>query len=125
MGSSRWVGIGFALAGILVAIILDKALAGILGWFRIPDYALIGTAITATTVVGWVAAAVLAALAYRNPRYNLLANEVAQELRKVTWPNWEETRAATVVVIITTVIVSVILYFFDAIWSGVTGLIYT
>lgn len=125
MGSSRWVSIGFALAGLALAIVLSKALAGILGWFRIPDYAPFGVEITVTTMVAWVAAVVITVMYYRNARYNQLAQEVVQELRKVTWPNWEETRAATVVVIITTVIVSLILYFFDAVWSGVTGLIYT
>ncbi len=125
MGSSRWVGIGFALAGIALAIVLSKALAGILGWFHIPDYAPFGAEITVTTVVAWLAAVAITVVYYRNARYNQLANEVVQELRKVTWPSWDETRAATVVVIITTVIVSLILYFFDAVWSAATGLIYT
>ena len=125
MGASRWVSIGYALAGILLAVILSKAFSGFLDWFRLPDYALVGAGITVSTVLAWVAAAIITVVYYRNERYNTLANEVAQELRKVIWPTWEETRAATVVVIITTVIVSLILYFFDAIWSGLTGLIYT
>lgn len=125
MGASRWVSIGFALGGILLAVILSKALGGLLGWFRVPDYTIFGNQLTATTVVAWAAAAAATVLLWRNPRYNTLANEVVQELRKVTWPTWVETRAATVVVIITTIIISVILYFFDMIWSGLTGLIYT
>ncbi|MBM4321379.1 MAG: preprotein translocase subunit SecE [Deltaproteobacteria bacterium] len=125
MGASRWVSIGFALGGVILAVVLSKALGGILGWFKIPDYALLGASVTATTVVAWIATAAVAVICWRNPRYNTLANEVVQELRKVTWPTWVETRAATIVVIITTVIISIILYFFDMIWSGLTGLIYT
>jgi preprotein translocase subunit SecE len=125
MGASRWVSIGFALGGILLALLLSKALGGILAWFRIPDYAIVGASITATTVGAWAIAGVATVFAWRNERYNMLANEVVQELRKVTWPTWVETRAATVVVIITTIIISIILYFFDMVWSGLTGLIYT
>jgi preprotein translocase subunit SecE len=125
MGASRWVSIGFLLAGIVLAIVLSKALGGLLAWLRISDFALIGTMVTLSTVIAWVVAAGLAFWFWRNEKYNGLANEVAQELKKVSWPTWVETRAATVVVIITTIIVSMILWMFDAIWSGLTGLIYT
>ncbi|MDY0058458.1 MAG: preprotein translocase subunit SecE [Myxococcota bacterium] len=124
MGATRWVSIGFALAGILLAVVLSKTLGGILAWFRVPDFALLGS-ITVSTAISWIGALAVAFVFWRNPKYNGLANEVAQELRKVTWPTWVETRAATVVVIVTTIIVSIILYVFDLIWSTLTGLIYT
>ncbi len=124
MGASRWVTIGFTLAGVLLAIVLTKALAGVLDLFRIPDYAVVGGHITVSVIVGWVAAAVITVMYYRNEKYNTLAHEVVQELKKVTWPTWPETRAATVVVIIATVIISIMLYLFDFVWSGLTGLIY-
>ena len=45
------------------------------------------------------------------------ANEVAIELRKVTWPTWKETRQATMVVIVVVAIIATILGFFDLIWA--------
>ena len=45
------------------------------------------------------------------------ANEVAVELRKVTWPTWKETRQATIVVVIVVAIIASILGFFDLIWA--------
>jgi len=73
-------------------------------------------------------AAVVAVLAgvitYRNDRIYALANEVAGELKKVTWPSAKEVRTATIVVIVMSVISAMILGFFDFIWSNLTELVY-
>jgi preprotein translocase subunit SecE len=61
---------------------------------------------------------------YRNDRYYSLANEVATELKKVTWPTAKEVRAATLVVIIMAIIAAVILFAFDLAWSALTDKIY-
>jgi preprotein translocase SecE subunit len=49
-----------------------------------------------------------------------LANEVVDELSKVSWPTREETGNATVVVIITVLITSAFLGVFDAVWLRLT-----
>ena len=61
---------------------------------------------------------------YRNDRIYTLANEVASELKKVTWPTAKEVRTATMVVIVMSVISAAILGFFDLIWSNLTELVY-
>ena len=61
---------------------------------------------------------------YRNDRIYTLANEVASELKKVTWPTAKEVRAATMVVIVMSVLSAAILGFFDLIWSNLTELVY-
>ena len=61
---------------------------------------------------------------YRNDRYYTLANEVASELKKVTWPTAKEVRAATIVVIVMAILSAVILGFFDFIWSNLTEVVY-
>ena len=53
-----------------------------------------------------------------------LANEVAQELKKVTWPTAKEVRSATIVVIVMAVISAIILGIFDFVWSNLTELVY-
>jgi len=71
------------------------------------------------------AVAVVAGIAlYRSDRIYGLANEVAQELNKVTWPTAKEVRAATMVVIVMAVISAVILGIFDFAWSNLTELVY-
>ena len=61
---------------------------------------------------------------YRHERVHTLANEVAAELKKVSWPTAKEVRAATIVVIIMSIIAAVILGTFDFIWSNLTELVY-
>jgi preprotein translocase subunit SecE len=61
---------------------------------------------------------------YRNDRIHGLANEVAAELKKVTWPSSKEVRAATIVVVVMAVISATILGLFDMMWSNLTERIY-
>jgi preprotein translocase subunit SecE len=61
---------------------------------------------------------------YRNERIHGLANEVAAELKKVSWPSGKEVRAATIVVIVMSLISAVVLFVFDFAWSNLTELIY-
>jgi preprotein translocase subunit SecE len=75
-----------------------------------------------------LAAAIIAAVTgivlYKNDRMYGLANEVASELKKVTWPTAKEVRSATVVVIVMTIISALILGLFDFVWSNLTELVY-
>ena len=61
---------------------------------------------------------------YRSDRYYFLANEVATELKKVTWPTAKEVRAATIVVIVMALVSALILGLFDFVWSNLTELVY-
>jgi preprotein translocase subunit SecE len=61
---------------------------------------------------------------YRNDRIYTLANEVAGELKKVTWPSAKEVRTATIVVMVMSIIAAMILGVFDFAWSNLTELVY-
>jgi len=61
---------------------------------------------------------------YRSDKYYYLANEVATELKKVTWPTAKEVRTATFVVVVMAIISAVILGLFDFVWSNLTELVY-
>ncbi len=61
---------------------------------------------------------------YRNERLYTLANEVASELSKVTWPTGKEVRTATLTVIVMAIISALILGLFDFVWSNLTELVY-
>jgi preprotein translocase SecE subunit len=125
MGPTRWVTLSFLVFGALTAIVLSKALGAIAANFGVPDYALLGQGVTASTAISWVTAMGGTFYYYRSEKWHTLATEIVQELRKVVFPSWAETRSATIVVVITTIIIAVILYLFDAIWSGLTSWIYT
>jgi preprotein translocase subunit SecE len=61
---------------------------------------------------------------YKREQTYQLVNEVAAELKKVTWPTSKEVKSATIVVVIMTIISASILGIFDIVWSKVTELIY-
>jgi preprotein translocase subunit SecE len=76
------------------------------------------------TIVSGVIAIVAGITMYRSDKYYGLANEVAAELKKVTWPSAKEVRAATIVVIVMAIISAIILGLFDMVWSNLTELVY-
>jgi len=76
------------------------------------------------TVLSGVVALFTGIVMYRSDKYYGLANEVAGELKKVTWPSAKEVRAATLVVIVMAIISAVILGLFDLVWSNLTELVY-
>jgi preprotein translocase subunit SecE len=76
------------------------------------------------SVISAVVAIVAGIGMYRSDKYYGLANEVAGELKKVTWPSVKEVRAATIVVIVMAIISALILGLFDLVWSNLTELVY-
>jgi preprotein translocase SecE subunit len=74
--------------------------------------------------IALVATVVAITVLYRNDRVYGFVNEVAAELKKVTWPTSKEVRSATTVVILISIIAAVILFTFDMAWSSLTELIY-
>jgi preprotein translocase SecE subunit len=78
----------------------------------------------AMTSIAMVVALGTAIYFYRHERVHTLANEVAAELKKVSWPTAKEVRAATLVVIAMALIAATILGFFDFVWSNLTELVY-
>lgn len=76
------------------------------------------------TLIAAVVALFVGISLYRNDRIYALANEVATELKKVTWPTAKEVRTATSVVIIMAIVSAVILGVFDFAWSNITELVY-
>jgi preprotein translocase subunit SecE len=79
---------------------------------------------TLVSIGSAVFATVVGVAMYRSDKYYYLANEVASELKKVTWPTGKEIRTATFVVIIMAIISAVILGLFDFVWSNLTELVY-
>ena len=122
----RWVAMAFFFAGLLTWVLTSKFLSAMMGLTRIDayDWHLLGDNFTLTTLIGLVVALVVGTYCYRHPTISTLSNEVVAELKKVTWPNARETRAATFIVIITVIIMAVFLGIFDLVWSNLLDYIY-
>ncbi|HEX9289816.1 MAG TPA: preprotein translocase subunit SecE [Anaeromyxobacteraceae bacterium] len=114
----------FVLAALALGVFLEKVLGLVFSYARWTDPAIFGEDWTLTTVLGFVIAAVAAAVAWRTPKTQAVSLEVASELKKVTWPTLRETRAATVAVVIATFAAAVLLGVFDYVWAKLSSLVY-
>jgi len=117
MGSNRLVHLMFFAGGMVVAYILGQSVDWVWGYFAKPPAfypEAIGLALAGSgTFVAW-----------KNPAVFSAANEVALELKKVTWPTGQETKWGTIVVIVTVFVAAVLLSIYDLIWSSATGWVY-
>jgi len=116
MDPKRLVVIFYLLAGIILALFLERVSGMLWASFGWPDSVLIeGLDWKVSTLVGYVLAVGLALAGYFHPRTHALSMEVAGELMKVTWPTWGETRASTVAVVVASLVAAVLLFCIDSV----------
>jgi len=120
----KWVYGALAVLGLLFWITVTKATAAILGWVSVTDRAIIGSQFSVSTLVGFLATAGVVYYILRDAKVLEVALDIVAELKRVTWPERQETFAATIVVIVTVCIMSVILGFFDFTWKLLTDFVY-
>ena len=113
----RFVALSYIFAGILLAFLLSRALHAGFFYAGMEDMPLMGNDFPLSSLLGWVVAVITAVVCFRHPVVKTLADEVALELSKVTWPTRQETWAATVVVVVFVVLSSLYLGVFDMVWS--------
>jgi preprotein translocase subunit SecE len=125
LGYQRYVYAAYMAFALLAAFLVAKA--GHAAWFRLgqwkPDFGEPKDEIVfpLAGVVG-----VLVTLYYwRKQEARQYADEVAEELSKVTWPSRKEVTNSTTVVVLTTVFATVFFALMDRFWSFVTDKIYT
>lgn len=123
-GVQRYVVFAYLTFGVLLWATLSKILAALAFAVDAPDFEILGSQFTLTTLLGLGIAAGSSFVAFKNEKVYGFSAEVVSELKKVTWPTKEETRTATIVVIVTTVVIAMILGVFDAVWAALTGMIY-
>ena len=110
---STLVGIFFFLAAVIIAVVVSKAAASLFGVLRMTDTALIGDQVTLTRLIGLVGGVLLAGGFFMWPKTKNYIGAVSDELNKVNWPTWAETKVNTLVVVVTSVIAAMILGVFD------------
>lgn len=125
MNVKRYVNMGFVLGGLLAWICLGPFFAWLFelvapAW----DKPLIGADFRISDILGLAVAVLATAYIFVRDDIYTQALEIGNELSKVTWPKWDETRTSTIVVIITTIIIAAILGGFDFVWAKVTKLVY-
>ena len=125
MNVSRYVNIGYGFLGLLAWVVFSKFFAFALGLISADlDKWLLGENFTVSTLCGLLVGVGTVAALKLHPTISTLSVEIANELKKVTWPNWNETKVATIVVLVTTLIIAAILGVFDLVWGALTSKIY-
>jgi len=124
LGTQRWVYAAYFAGAIGIAFLASKVLA--FAWLKLQAWKpAVGE--PRDEIVMPLAALIgaLAALYYWNrTRARQLAEEVATEMSKVTWPTRTEVTNGTFVVIVTTIISTVFFALMDKFWGFVTNLVY-
>jgi preprotein translocase subunit SecE len=124
LGAKRYVYAAYFAGAIGVAFLASKILS--YAWYRLSqvkpnlgeprDEVLMPI----SAIVG-----VIAAIYYwRRTRARQLAEEVASEMSKVTWPDRTEITNSTFVVVVTTIVSTIFFALMDRFWSFVTNLVY-
>ncbi len=119
--SKRIVNIFFAAATLLAWVIFARVFAAVFALANQRDAHILGKQFTTSTLLAAGTALALLFWAARHPKLRPLGHEVADELLKVTWPTWEETRNNAKVTVAVTVIVACILWVFDQVFGNLTS----
>lgn len=124
LGTRRYVYAGYFAGAIAIAFIMSKVLG--YAWYRLQTYKpSIGEPSDEIVMVVSALIGGLAAVYYwYRTRARELAEEVATEMSKVTWPTRTEVTNGTFVVIVTTIISTVFFALMDKFWGFVTNLVY-
>jgi len=125
LGYQRYVYAAYMAFALLAAFLIAKA--GHAAWFRLGQWKpSFGEPLDEVVFPLAGVAGVLVALYYwRKQEARQYADEVAEELSKVTWPSRKEVTNSTTVVVLTTVFATVFFALMDRFWSFVTDKIYT
>ena len=118
LGAQRWVQFAWIVAAVVLFWLVSNLIRTVWDYFEEPRESWISIGAAAFSLIS-------ALLMYRNDRIRGFTTEVVNELRKVVWPNREETWSQTVVVVIVSIITAIILATMDFAWGKLTDFIYT
>ncbi|WP_394826487.1 preprotein translocase subunit SecE [Pendulispora albinea] len=123
-GTKRFVYAAYFGGAIGIAFLVSKLLH--FAWGKLSQYQPVVGEPHDEAVMPIAAAVGLAAAIYywKRTRARELAEEVADELSKVTWPSKQEVTNGTAVVLVTTALATIFFALMDRFWGFVTNLVY-
>ena len=125
LGYLRFVYAAYMAGAMLIAFLVAKT--GHVAWYRLgqwkPELGEPRDEVV-YVVAGFIGVAV-ALYYWRKPESRQYANEVAEELSKVTWPSRKEVTGSTTVVLFYTLFATVFFALMDQFWKYVTDKIYS
>jgi preprotein translocase subunit SecE len=134
LGATRYVHAAFFGAGMLTAYLSGKLLT--VFWNALAEWSVATRAVpqllayaegereSLAMLVGVVIGVLAVIQTYRREGIRRWADEVAEELSRVTWPNKEMVTNGTIVVLIAGAIATVYIALLDRFWGFLTTLVY-
>lgn len=119
MQNQRFILLSFLGAAVLLGMSVQGLSIPLLARLEVADPQILGL-INATTLAGLVVGVTTFLVLNRNRAAVAFTNEVIDELRKVHWPDKQETVRSTLVVVIFTFVVAGALATYDYVWAQVT-----
>jgi preprotein translocase subunit SecE len=114
MDPRRLVVITYLLFFIVLGLFLSNVIAPIMAALNIADPRVFTEDWSLSRILGFVLSAGAFAVAWFNPKIKSLSMDVANELMRVTWPSFEETRVSTFAVVIASIVASIVLFGIDS-----------
>jgi preprotein translocase SecE subunit len=124
MDSSKRILQGIFAGGTIVLVaVLWKFLALVFNVAGVRDPQLLGRDFTLSTLLAGVIGVATLAWAWRHARIRPLATETSEELTRVTWPSWQETKMNAWTTVVVSVLVAIILGVMDMVFGNLTNFI--
>jgi preprotein translocase subunit SecE len=118
---STIVGIIFVTGFLIAAYVLTRAFTSLLGVLEVSNRAILGDNFTLATLAGVVFGGALLGGLYVSARSKTFVGDVLDEVSKVAWPEWAETKMNTLVVIVFSFVAAAILGVFDSVFAWLTS----
>jgi preprotein translocase subunit SecE len=124
LGTGRFVYAAYFAGAIAIAFIVSKVAD--FAWFKLQNYKpAIGEPRDEIVMpLSAILGTMVAVYCWYRTRTRQLAEEVATEMSKVTWPSRDEVTNGTFVVIVTTIVSTVFFALMDKFWGFVSNLVY-
>jgi len=122
MTNTRIAAVGYVVLALAAGLWLEHVLLAVFGNFGPPSRSPAPWQATGpgARFIGLGLTGATALYLWTHPRTHQVSMEIVAELRKVSWPSFAETRAATVAVVVFSLIAAIVLGFFDAAWQYFT-----
>ncbi len=121
MDNQRYIVMTYLAAAVLAGFSVHGLMVPLLAKLEVGDVQLLGFT-TASTFAGIVAAIATFFILNRHPLAVSFTDETITELRKVVWPDKEETVRSSTVVVVFTLIVAGALAGYDFVWARLTSI---
>lgn len=118
--NQRYIVLTFLALALAVGFSVRGLAGPLLAWQELPDPRLFGV-VDGSSLVGVLGGVICFVVLLRSVGVVSFTDEVIGELRKVTWPDREDTFRSTITVIATSLFLAMVLAGFDWLWGSLTS----